>query len=106
VVWPEDDNGRRIWPFSSLLLAQRAARMSDAVARRRLFLAAARARTRLILTGVTRDTAAGGESCVAPIEWLRRQLGVGDLVAAPRACRIGEAGVGVRVANADPFPAT
>jgi hypothetical protein len=106
VVWPEDDSGRRVWPFSSLLLAQRAAAMRDALARRRLFLAAARARTRLILTGVTRDRVAGGESCVAPVEWLRGQLGVADLAAASLNCRMGEASVGVRVVDAEPFLTT
>lgn len=104
VVWPEDDSGRRVWPFSSLLLAQRAAGTRDAQARRRLFLAAARARTRLVLAGVTRDRAAGGESCVAPVEWLRRQLGVTDLAVAPLKCRMGEASVGVRVVEAEEFP--
>jgi len=104
VVWPEDDGGRRVWPFSSLLLAQRAAAMRDALARRRLFLAAARARTRLVLVGVTRERAAGGESCVAPVEWLRRELGVPDLATAPLTCRMGETSVGVRVVDAEPFP--
>ncbi len=97
VVWPEDDRGRRVWPFSSLLLAQRAAARRDALARRRLFLAAARARTRLVLVGITRDRAAGGESCVTPVEWLRRELGVAELAGAPPICRLGEASVGVRV---------
>ncbi len=106
VVWPEDDNGRRVWPFSSLLLAQRAATMRDALGRRRLFLAAARARTRLVLAGVTREHVAGGESCVAPIEWLRRQVGVTELAAAPRLCRLGESQVGVRVLDGEPFPTT
>ena len=104
VVWPEDDGGRRVWPFSSLLLAQRAAAMRDDLARRRLFLAAARARTRLVLVGVTRERAAGGESCVAPVEWLRREFGIPDLAAAPLTCRMGEARVGVRVIDAEPFP--
>jgi len=104
VVWPEDDSGRRVWPFSSLLLAQRAAAMRDALARRRLFIAAARARTRLVLAGVTREHVAGGESCIAPVEWLRRHLGVTDLAAAPGACRMGESHVGVRVVNGEPAP--
>ena len=104
VVWPEDDSGRRIWPFSSLLLAQRAAAMRDALARRRLFIAAARARTRLVLAGVTREHVAGGDSCVAPVEWLRRQLGVTDLGSAPGACRMGEARVGVRVVDEERIP--
>ncbi|MGA2382513.1 MAG: hypothetical protein ABSG61_03680 [Gemmatimonadales bacterium] len=106
VVWPEDDGGRRVWPFSSLLLAQRAAAARDALARRRLFLAAARARTRLVLAGVTRKRAAGGGSCVAPVEWLRRELGIPDLADAPLTCRMGEASVGVRVVDAEQFPAT
>jgi hypothetical protein len=67
VVWPRDENGHRIWPFSSLLLARRAAEARDASARTRLFLAAARARTHLILSGVTRARVAGGDSCAAPI---------------------------------------
>jgi hypothetical protein len=104
VVWPEDDGGRRVWPFSSLLLAQRAAAMRDALARRRLFIAAARARMRLVLAGVTRERVAGGESCVAPVEWLRRELGVPELAAAPLTCRMGEATVGVRTVDAEPFP--
>lgn len=106
VVWPEDDSGRRVWPFSSLLLAQRAAATRDALARRRLFVAAARARTRLVLAGVTRDRVAGGESCVAPVEWLRRQLGITDLAVAPPKCHMGEASVGVRVVEPEEFPAT
>ncbi len=106
VVWPEDDSGRRVWPFSSLLLAQRAATMRDAVGRRRLFLAAARARTRLVLAGVTREHVAGGESCVAPIEWLRRQLGVMELAAAPHTCRLGESQIGVRVLDGEQVPTT
>jgi hypothetical protein len=101
VVWPMDENGQRIWPFSSLLLAQRAAVARDASARQRLFLSAARARTRVILTGVTRDRAAGGETCIAPIEWLRRQLGIADLAALPARCRIGEADVGVTVVDGE-----
>jgi hypothetical protein len=104
VVWPEDDGGRRVWPFSSLLLAQRAAAMRDALARRRLFIAAARARMRLVLAGVTRERVAGGESCVAPVEWLRRELGVPELAAAPLTCRMGEATVDVRTVDAEPFP--
>ena len=99
VVWPEDDSGRRVWPFSSLLLAQRAAARRDALARRCLFLAAARARTHLVLTGVTRDKVAGGESCVAPIEWLRRELGLPDLRSAPPTSRMGEASIGIRVVD-------
>ncbi len=106
VVWPEDDSGRRVWPFSSLLLAQRAATMRDALGRRRLFLAAARARTRLVLAGVTREHVAGGESCVAPVEWLRRQLGVAELAGAPSSCRLGESQVGVRVLDGEQFPTT
>jgi hypothetical protein len=105
VVWPEDESGRRVWPFSSLLLAQRAAVTRDALARRRLFLAAARARTRLVMAGITREHVAGGESCVAPIEWLRRQLGVADLAANPQTCRLGESQVGVRVLDEE-RPAT
>ncbi len=105
VVWPEDDSGRRVWPFSSLLLAQQAATMRDAAARRRLFLAAARARTRLILSGVTREKAAGGETCVAPVEWLRRHLGVADLATAPCHAHLGEADVRVRVVDEEPLPA-
>jgi len=105
LVWPEDDSGRRIWPFSSLLLAQRGAATRDALARRRLFFAATRARTQLVVAGVTRDRVAGGESCVAPIEWLRRQLGVVDLGAAPLACRMGESHVAVRVVDGEHIPA-
>ncbi len=105
VVWPEDERGRRIWPFSSLLLAQRAAAVRDVSGRQRLFLAAARARTRLILSGVTREKAAGGDTCVAPVEWLRRQLGLTDLVAAQAHQRLGEAGIDVRIVDADPLRA-
>jgi len=105
VVWPEDDSGRRVWPFSSLLLAQHAAAMRDTLARRRLFFAASRARTRLVLAGVTREHVAGGESCIAPIEWLRRQLGVAELRAIPRTCRMGESHVGVRVVDGEQLPA-
>jgi len=104
VVWPEDDSGRRVWPFSSLLLAQRAAAMRDALGRQRLFLAAARASTRLVLAGVTRERAAGGESCVVPIEWLRRQLGITELAAAPLTCHMGESSVGVRIVDGEQFP--
>ena len=102
VVWPEDDSGRRVWPFSSLLLAQRAAARRDALARRRLFLAAARARTHLVLTGVTREKVAGGESCVAPVEWLRRELGLADLNASPPTSRMGESSIGVHVMDGAP----
>jgi hypothetical protein len=106
VVWPVDEMGRRTWPFSSLLLAQRAAVARDSAARQRLFLAVSRARTRLVLTGVTRDRVAGGDTCVAPVEWLRRQLGITDLGSAQRHCRIGEANVGVWVVDVEaPEPA-
>jgi hypothetical protein len=104
VIWPEDDSGRRIWPFSSLLLAQRAAARRDALARQRLFLAAARARTRLVLAGVTREHVAGGESCVAPVEWLRRQLGIADLTGRTLTCSMGQARIGVRVVEEEPHP--
>jgi hypothetical protein len=104
VIWPEDDSGRRIWPFSSLLLAQRTAARRDALARQRLFLAASRARTRLVLAGVTRERVAGGESCVAPVEWLRRQLGVVDLTGPALTCSMGEARVGVRVVEEVQLP--
>ncbi len=99
VVWPVDETGRRVWPFSSLLLAQRAALARDAGARQRLFQAVARARTRVILSGATRDRPAGGESCVAPIEWLRRQLGVASLASSPSLHRIGESAVRVTVVD-------
>ncbi len=104
VVWPEDDSGRRVWPFSSVLLAQRATTMRDAASRRRLFIAAARARTRLILSGVTRDRVAGGETCVAPVEWLRRHLGLADLATAPCHAHLGESDVRVRVVDEEPLP--
>jgi len=104
VVWPEDDSGRRIWPFSSLLLAQRAAARRDARARQRLFLAATRARTRLVLAGVSRERVAGGDSCVAPVEWLRRQVGVLELAGPALKC-MGDARVGVRVIDEEPVSA-
>ncbi len=97
VVWPLDDAGRGVWPFSSLLLARRAALARDAAARQRLFQAVARARTRVVMSGATRERAAGGESCVAPIEWLRRELGLTDLARASTHHRLGEAAVRVRI---------
>ena len=106
VVWPEDDRGRRVWPFSSLLLAQRAIAMRDGLARQRLFLAATRARTRLVMAGVTRERVAGGESCVAPVEWLRRELGIPELAAAPLTCRMGEASIRVQVVDVEQLPST
>jgi hypothetical protein len=104
VLWPVGDDGRRIWPFSSLLLAQRAATARDALARQRLFLAVTRARTHLVLSGVTRDRPAGGVTCIAPVEWLRRQLEVVDLAHPPAHGRMAEAEVRVAVVDGEALP--
>ena len=63
-----------------------------------------RPRWRLVLAGVTRARVAGDESCVAPVEWLRREFGVPERAAAPLTCRVGGATVGVRTVEAEPFP--
>ncbi len=69
----------------------------DRAARPYLFLAVTRARTRLVMSGVTHDRVAGGDACVAPVEWLRRELRIEELSAALAHYRFGEADVDVRV---------
>ncbi len=90
-------DGQPVMPLSTVLLLERAAGERQQAGRRRFFGALTRARERLYLSGVTRDKVAGGSSFTAPMEWLRRVLGVERLHRAPSTVRLGDSEVRVTI---------
>lgn len=97
LVSPVATNGELVRPVSTVLLLDRAAEEREQGARRRFFRALTRGRRRLVLSGLTRDRMAGGRAFTAPIEWLRRELGVMRLRRAAATCRLDNAEVRVTI---------
>jgi hypothetical protein len=99
MVAPAGRGGIRVHPRSTSILKDRAAARAMNAGKRRFYLALTRARTRLLLSGLSREEASGGFRFSAPIEWLRRCLVIPRLSESRGSALVRGVPVVVRVAE-------